>query len=146
MTAVAIFLWAVVVFAWQAWSMPDLPLSTSGRWMLDKSGKKFTYAGINWPGHMAAMIPEGIQYQSIPQIVTKLKSLGMNSVRLTYATEMVDDIIDKGGDVSLEKSLTKALGAKNGSEVLKSILKNNGEILKATSTRLQVGQSCVTFR
>lgn len=36
------------------------------------------------------MVPEGLQYQSVETIVSKIKSLGMNSIRLTYATELID--------------------------------------------------------
>lgn len=31
------------------------------------------------------MIPEGLQYQPIAAIVSKIRSLGMNAIRLTYA-------------------------------------------------------------
>jgi hypothetical protein len=120
-------------------SLPNLPLSTSGRWIIDSGGKIVTYAGVNWPGHMAAMIPEGLQYQSIENIVGKIKGLGMNSVRLTYATELVDTLLDRGnlGDITVRDSLTKALGENNGSEVFKKILKNNPQFSEKT-TRFQV--------
>lgn len=38
-----------------AW--PNGPVVTSGRWILDASGKNLTYAGTNWPGH-ADPVPE----------------------------------------------------------------------------------------
>jgi hypothetical protein len=123
-------------------SLPNLPLSTSGRWIIDSNGKTVTYAGVNWPGHMAAMIPEGLQYQSIESIVGKIKSLGMNSIRLTYATELVDTLLDRGnlGDVPIRDTLVKALGQSNGSEVFKKILKNNPQFSEQT-TRLQVWEA-----
>jgi hypothetical protein len=120
-------------------ALSTLPLSTSGRWIIDKQGSKVTYVGTNWPGHMAAMIPEGLQYQSIADIVGKIKSLGMNSVRLTYATEMIDDILDRGGqeNLPLRSSLVRALGDKNGSQVFELIVKKNPALTDKT-TRLEV--------
>jgi hypothetical protein len=122
-------------------SLSNLPLSTSGRWIVDSAGKTVTYAGVNWPGHMAGMIPEGLQYQSIEKIVGKIKSVGMNSIRLTYATEMVDSLFDRGskGDVRVRDSLVLALGQNNGNEVFKKIVKNNPQITEET-TRFQVLQ------
>jgi hypothetical protein len=124
--------------AWQAAALPNLPLSTSGRWIVDTNGKTVTYAGANWPGHMAAMIPEGLQYQSIQHIVTRIKAIGMNSVRLTYATEMIDRVIESGSDVTIRDSLIKALGEKNGTEVLRQVLRNNSPVITEKTTRLQV--------
>jgi hypothetical protein len=56
------------------------------------------------------MVPEGLQYESIQSIVSKIKSLGMNVIRLTYAIEMIDDILDDGGDVSIRTAFQRALG------------------------------------
>lgn len=117
-----------------------LPLSTSGRWMLDNAGRRVTYAGTNWPGHLEAMIPEGLQYQSIPSIVSKIKSLGMNSVRLTYATEMVDDIYQRGSDMTMQASLVNALGQRNGIAIFNKIVANHPGLFTAATTRLQVSR------
>jgi hypothetical protein len=124
-------------------SLPNLPLSTSGRWIIDNKQNTVTYAGVNWPGHMAAMIPEGLQYQSIENIIGKIKSLGMNAIRLTYATELVDTLLDRGnlGDIRVQDSLIKALGQNNGSVVFKNILKNNPQFSEQT-TRFQVKEDC----
>lgn len=117
-------------------SWPDTPLYTSGRDIKNARNETVTYAGVNWPGAADVMIPEGLQYQSISTIVSKIKALGMNVIRLTYAIEMVDDIYE-GGDVSLEDALTIALGALNGSKVLGEILAAN-PAFTANTTRLQV--------
>lgn len=94
------------------------------------------YAGVNWPGAADVMIPEGLQYQSISSIVSKIKSLGMNVIRLTYAIEMIDDIYDDG-DVSLGDATQIALGAENGTKVLNEILAANPSF-STNTTRLQV--------
>lgn len=120
-------------------SFPDGPFTTSGRWIVGKSGSNINFAGVNWPGAGEAMIPEGLQYQSVASIVSRVKSLGMNAVRLTYATEMVDQIFgaEAGTDVTLDKALGAALGPENGTAVLKRITANNPN-LNAGTTRLQV--------
>lgn len=119
-------------------SWPNGPFVTSGRYIRDATGKNITYAGVNWPGAADVMIPEGLQYQSIETIVTKIKSLGMNAIRLTYAIEMIDQIYTNGGkDIPINTALTKVLGATNGPKVLGQILARNPSFTAAT-TRLQV--------
>lgn len=55
------------------------PFSTDGRWMTNAQGQRLTYAGVNWPGHGEAMVPEGLQYASIKELVTKIKGIGINT-------------------------------------------------------------------
>jgi hypothetical protein len=81
----------------QASSWPYGSFYTSGNYIVNAKRSRVTYAGVNWPGATDTMIPEGLQYQSIESIVSKIKSLGMNVIRLTYAIEMIDDILDNGG-------------------------------------------------
>lgn len=113
------------------------PFVTSKQWILDSAGANFTYVGVNWPGAADVMIPEGLQYQSIANIVSKIKSLNMNVVRLTFAIEMIDDIKDNGGDVTVQQALIKALGATNGATIWQQIVKNNPTFTTQT-TRVQV--------
>jgi hypothetical protein len=117
--------------------LPNLPLSTSGRWLVDQSAKKITFAGMNWPGHMHAMIPEGLQYSSIEDVITKLKSIGINSIRLTYATEMMDNIIEQGRDTTIRESFVKSMGKTNATDILHKIIRKNPSFSDNT-TRLQV--------
>jgi hypothetical protein len=119
-------------------SWPNVPLTTSGRWIQDSTGEVLTYAGVNWPGAADTMIPEGLQYQSIETIVGKIKSLGMNVIRLTFAIEMIDDIYS-GGDVTLETSFNNALGS-SGLSVYNDVLRNNPSFTSST-TRLQIHKS-----
>lgn len=118
-------------------AFPNAPFVTSGQWVQDSSGENFTYVGVNWPGAGEVMIPEGLQYQSIGSIATKIKSLSMNVVRLTFAIEMLDDIIDGGGDVTIQNAFKKALGDVNGTAVYNQVIKNNPQF-GPTTTRLQV--------
>src|ERR1044071_2493085 len=84
---------------------PNGPLVTDGRWIRDETDKNITYAGTNWPGHGEVMIPEGLQYQSIETIVARIKSVGMNAIRLTFAIQMIDEIYANGGkDITIQKA------------------------------------------
>ncbi|KAI1505156.1 glycoside hydrolase superfamily [Biscogniauxia marginata] len=119
-----------------AW--PNGPFVASGRWITDATGGKVTYAGVNWPGSLEAMVPEGLQYQSVEDIVSKIKGLGMNAIRLTYATEMVDQYYDNGeSDVTIQRAFTDALGQEDGMTLYNRIVTNNPSF-DAQTTRLQV--------
>ncbi|CAI4215567.1 unnamed protein product [Parascedosporium putredinis] len=120
-----------------AGSWPDGPFKVEGRWVLNASGKNVTYAGINWSAHGEAMVPEGLQHQSIEHIVSMIKGAGVNAIRLTFAIEMIDDIYAKDGDTDLETSFIKALGEANGRKVLGQVLEKNPGFT-AQTTRLEV--------
>ncbi|KAL8690349.1 MAG: hypothetical protein Q9218_004190 [Villophora microphyllina] len=71
------------------------------------------------------MVPEGLQYASIPSLVSKIKGIGMNAIRLTWAVEMVDDILSQGHDVDIKTSFINVLGVSNGTKVYNAVMKNN---------------------
>jgi hypothetical protein len=114
-----------------------LPLSTKGRDIIDRNGDLFHFVATNWPGHQEAMIPEGLQHASIKNIVSWFPKFGLNSVRLCFAIEMIDDIYSKNPNQTLEKSIINALGEQNGTVVLRDILKHNPQFTEST-TRLEV--------
>jgi hypothetical protein len=125
----------------QAWGFPNLPFVTDGPRIVDMTGASLKFAGTNWPGHGEVMIPEGLQYQSIEKIVTDIKSLGMNVIRLTFAIEMVDEIYNNDGeDIDLQTAFISGLGQDNGTAKLADVLANNPQFTEQT-TRLEV--SCV---
>ncbi|KAK4641636.1 hypothetical protein QC761_001530 [Podospora bellae-mahoneyi] len=122
----------------QAGSWPFGPFVTSVGKIRDTTGKNIVYAGTNWPGHGEVMIPEGLQYQSIEYIVTKIKSIGMNAIRLTFAIEMIDQIYaNNGQDITIQRAFTQALGQANGTRILNQVLAKNPQFT-ASTTRLQV--------
>lgn len=47
------------------------------------------------------------------------------SIRLTWAVEMVDDILDGGHDVDIKTSFINVLGLSNGTSVYNAVMKNN---------------------
>jgi hypothetical protein len=120
----------------RASSWPHAPFTTSGRDIKNSLNETVVYAGVNWPGAADVMIPEGLQYQSIATIMSKIKDLGMNVIRLTYAVEMIDDIYE-GVDSSLKTAFINALGEVNGTRVLKQVLESNPGFSENT-TRLEV--------
>ncbi len=122
-------------------SWPNGPFVTSGRWITDAGGVNVTYAGVNWPGAGDIMVPEGLQYQSVEAIVSRIKGLGMNAIRLTYATEMVDQVYENGGqDVAVRDAFIKVMGEDDGAAVHDKIVANNPNFT-AETTRLEVGKS-----
>ncbi|KAI5859837.1 glycoside hydrolase family 5 protein [Durotheca rogersii] len=117
---------------------PYGPLVTAGRDIKNARGETVVYAGANWPGHGEAMIPDGLQYQSIESVVSKIKSVGMNAIRLTFAIQMIDEIFANGGkDITVKDSFVKALGQTNGTKVYSQFLAKNPAFNDST-TRLQV--------
>lgn len=89
------------------------------------------------------MVPEGLQYQSIETIVSKIKSLGMNSIRLTYATELVDQIyMNNMTDITIQQSFVNALGQDNGTNIFNKVVDKNPSF-SSNTTRLQVYDAIV---
>ncbi|PSR87116.1 glycoside hydrolase superfamily [Coniella lustricola] len=117
---------------------PNGPFTTNASTILGADGSPFVYAGVNWPGAEVVMIPEGLQYQSIATIVSKIQSLGMNTIRLTYATEMIDQVYSNGlKDIPIKTAFVKALGVDEGMRVFQQVVARNPEFNEDT-TRLQV--------
>lgn len=124
-------------------SWPNGPFVTSGQYIHDVDGNTVIYAGANWPGHGGVMLPEGLQYQSIETIVSKVKGIGMNVFRLTYAIEMIDQIYENNGeDIDIKTAFINALGETNGTKVLAQVLEKNPQFTEATK-RLEVFDAVV---
>ncbi|KAI3318072.1 glycoside hydrolase family 5 protein [Xylariaceae sp. AK1471] len=129
--------WASPLLQRQSASWPYGPFQVSGAEMKNSRGDSIVYAGVNWPGHGEVMIPDGLQYQSIATVVSKIKSLGMNAIRLTYAIQMVDQIYSNGKDTTVQQSFTNALGSTNGPKVYSQFIAKNPSF-NASTTRLEV--------
>ncbi|KKY21430.1 putative cellulase family protein [Phaeomoniella chlamydospora] len=86
------------------------------------------------------MLPEGLQYASASDTMAKIKSLGMNVIRLTFAIEMIDQIYQNGAqDITIQEALTEALGTENGTIILKEMLSKNPSFTNQT-TRLEANK------
>ncbi|KAI7284942.1 hypothetical protein KC345_g1975 [Hortaea werneckii] len=99
-------------------SWPYGPLSTRGRDIVNTNGDVVTWAGVNWPGSGETMVPEGLEWSSVDDILDMIQSVGFNFIRLTYAVEMVDQIYaSDGNDVPLDIAMINGLGYANGTKV-----------------------------
>lgn len=68
---------------------------------------------------------------------SKISSLGMNIIRLKFAIEMIDDVLDNRGDVTVQDSVIRAHGTENGTALYDMMRTSNPWITNAT-TRLDV--------
>lgn len=70
---------------------PVLPLRTSGRYIIDQSGRRFKLAGGSWYGAESAdFVVAGLQLEPLSAIVSHLRCMGINSVRLLWSNEMYE--------------------------------------------------------
>lgn len=119
-----------------AW--PHGPFATDGNQIKNADGQPVIFIGTNWPGSGETMLPEGIEFRSIADIVGMMKYVGYNFVRHTYAIQMIDQIYENNGaDITVQSALLYALGETNGTRIMDMIHQNNPEITNST-TRLQV--------
>ncbi|GFZ16440.1 cellulase (glycosyl hydrolase family 5) protein [Actinidia rufa] len=59
------------------------------KWIVDAaSGRRVKLTCVNWPGHLHAMVPEGLHKKPLTHIAAFVSSMGFNCVRLTWATYM----------------------------------------------------------
>ncbi|KAI4340674.1 hypothetical protein MLD38_025484 [Melastoma candidum] len=63
-------------------------LYTSSRWIVDGGGDRVKLACINWPSHLQPMLAEGLHRQPADAIAAKVRSMGFNCVRFTWALYM----------------------------------------------------------
>ncbi|KAF2007165.1 glycoside hydrolase family 5 protein [Amniculicola lignicola CBS 123094] len=113
-----------------------LPYSTISKDIIDRDGNPVLFVGSNWPGHQETMLPEGLQHASVKDIVSWIRKFGLNSIRLTFAIEMIDDYLSNSPNQTLERTILNPLGD-NGTSVLADILKHNPQFTKET-TRLEI--------
>ncbi|GKT42658.1 glycosyl hydrolase 5 family protein [Colletotrichum spaethianum] len=119
-----------------AW--PYGPFSTRGRDIVNSRGEVVTWAGVNWPMSGETMVPEGLEWASVDQILDNVESVGFNYIRMGYAIEMVDQIYDREGeDVPLEVAMITALGFVNGTKVTNEIVRHNPSWTRET-TRFEI--------
>ncbi|KAI3483929.1 hypothetical protein L1887_53085 [Cichorium endivia] len=117
---------------------PHGPFHTEGNQIKNNNGEPVILVGTNWPGSGETMIPEGIEFRSIADIVSMMKYVGYNFVRHTYPIQMVDQIYENNGtDITVQSALLYALGEDNGTRIMEMISKNNPQITNST-TRFEV--------
>lgn len=66
-----------------------LPLYTSGRWLLDRQGRRVQLRCVNWYGaHLKTYVVGGLDRQPLSRIAFSIRALGFNCVRLPYSLEL----------------------------------------------------------
>jgi endoglucanase len=66
------------------------PLRTTGRYIVDATGRRFKLLTVNWYGGSDELfVPGGLEVRPRTDIAHLIRSLGFNSVRLPYSDEMV---------------------------------------------------------
>ncbi|KAH9908204.1 glycoside hydrolase family 5 protein [Xylariomycetidae sp. FL2044] len=117
---------------------PYAPFKTQGRDVVNNRGEVVTWAGVNWPMSGETMIPEGLEWKSVEDILDDVASVGFNYIRMGYAIQMVDEIVDRGGeDIPLEISLIMGLGYENGTRLTNEIISRNPSWTRET-TRFEI--------
>jgi endoglucanase len=69
----------------------QLPLHTSGRWIVSSTGQRVKLAAVNWYGaDQSQYVVEGLEYRPLAAIAATIRSMGFNTVRLPFSNEMVE--------------------------------------------------------
>lgn len=85
----------------------QMPLSTSGRYIIDNNGNRFKLKSVNWAAHgveaakiidLPFDVVEGLDRQPIEHIIGLIKEWGFNSIRLTFSNEMLHRTIPVGDE------------------------------------------------
>lgn len=78
---------ALLALVNSAFAATNVPLSTTGRWIVDAGGERVKLRCVNWAGHMETHLPEGLHKQSISYLADWIAGQGFNCVRLTYSID-----------------------------------------------------------
>lgn len=91
--------WALMVLAVlclggvaaKAAAAPAFPLHTSGQYIVDSNGTRVHINAFNWYGSEGQdFVVEGLQAQPLSNIVSTIKGMGFNAVRLLWSNQMVE--------------------------------------------------------
>ncbi|KAI0473163.1 glycoside hydrolase superfamily [Xylariaceae sp. FL0804] len=85
---------------------PALPLSTSGRWILDAHSDRMKLRCVSWSGHLETQMPEGLNKRAVDSVAAFVAEQGFNCVRLTYS---IDHALSP--DTRVEQAFTNAASA-----------------------------------
>jgi len=71
-------------------SVDELPLSTCGRWIVDRNRHRVKLASVNWYGASdTKLVPGGLDKVTVQAVAATIRDLGFNSVRLPFSNEML---------------------------------------------------------
>lgn len=70
---------------------PAFPLHTSGQFIVDANGNRVHINAFNWYGAESTdFVVEGLEAQPLATIVSTIKGLGFNAVRLPFSNQLVE--------------------------------------------------------
>ncbi|OKH46046.1 glycoside hydrolase [Calothrix sp. HK-06] len=100
----------------------ELPLSTSGARIIDAKGKTVLLQGVNWFGmETETHVPHGLWSRDYKEMLSQIKSLGYNTIRLPYSVEALRS--DSISAVNYTIGSNKELEGKTPLEVMDIIVK-----------------------
>ncbi|KAL1360805.1 hypothetical protein HN51_006189 [Arachis hypogaea] len=119
---ITLFIILQAVFASHSFSYP---LSVKNRRIVEENtGKPVKLRCANWPTHLSVMLAEGLNKQTLSNIVTNISSFGLNCVRLTWATFMFTR--------HSNQTILQTLDALKLEETKLGIMKYNNDFLNMT--------------
>ncbi|CAF0902198.1 unnamed protein product [Rotaria sp. Silwood1] len=80
----------------------EFPFSTLGNSIIDANGIIVRTKCVTWPGSMETLLPEGLQHNSIDNIVLLIKEMNMTCVRLTYSID-----VTRSSNLTVYQSLSR---------------------------------------
>lgn len=101
----------------------EFPFSTLGNSIIDANGTVVRMKCVNWPGSMETLMPEGLQHNSIENIVLLIKQMNMTCVRLTYSID-----VTRSSNLTVYQSLSRL----NLTQALQGFTENNPLLINKT--------------
>ena len=104
-----------------ATSLPALPLSTSGRNIVDASGATITLQGVNWFGFETSNnAPHGLWSRDYREMLAQITAQGFNTIRVPFSLEAMDSSTTSGIDYANGRNA--ALAGKTPQQVMDVII------------------------
>ena len=103
----------------------QFPFSTSGHSIVDAQGDPVRLRCVNWPGSMETLMPEGLQHNSIENIVRLIQQMNITCVRLTYSIDATH-----AGNLTVYQSLSRL----NLTSALQGFTENNPSLLNTSTS------------
>lgn len=112
-------------------AVPNLlqfPLSTSGTQIVDAKGQAVQLAGVNWYGmNTSAYVPDGLWARDYKSMMSQMKQIGFNFLRLPFSYDAIYAGLDKiGSAINYSLGSNSELIGKRPIEVLDSIIQEAG--------------------
>jgi len=101
----------------------EFPFSTKDNSIIDAKGTVVRMKCACWPGSMETLMPEGLQHNSIENIVLLIKQMNLTCVRLTYSIE-----VTLSSNLTAYQSLTRL----NLTSTLQGFIENNPLLINTT--------------